>query len=72
MARGIPRVREWRATMADGRVFRVLAPTRLLARLNLRFDETSPVYGPIVSIGVIRNENGQRQTVKLETGKGKS
>ena len=38
MTRAIPRVREWRVTLADGRVFSVLAPTRRLAILNLRAD----------------------------------
>lgn len=70
---GIPKVREWRITMAmdpqpDGcvnvadpsRVYRVLAPTRNLAVMNLR---SEGIYGPICSVGAYRKQVGQTALV---------
>lgn len=60
MSRGIPPVKEWRITMEDGRVFRVLGCTRRLAVLNLR---AAPVWAPIAKIGLFRKQVGQRRLV---------
>jgi hypothetical protein len=57
----IPKVKEWKVTLADGRgAFRVLAPTKQLARLNLRAEGC---WYPIQSIGVVRRPIGQDQVV---------
>lgn len=65
-SRGIPRVREWIITIGNGQKFRVLAPTKQLAILNLR--EKYSTWGfPIKSVGVARKEVGQREMVVEET-----
>lgn len=65
-ARGIPRVREWLISIGNGQKFRVLAPTKRLAILNLR--EKYSTWGfPIKSVGVARKEVGQREMVVEET-----
>lgn len=52
MSRGIPEVKLWQITLADGRVYHVTAPTKLLATLNLRAHPNN--WGPIKTIGIIR------------------
>jgi hypothetical protein len=83
MSRNIPAVREWiiRARMlADDMssptgsrlrlvTFRVLAPTKLLARLNLRAERWStgvPGIMSVDSIAVARKPIGQRCTVGVD------
>lgn len=51
--RNIPAVKTWRLVLEDGRVYHVLAPTRMLAILNLR--STCSGWGSIKSIGVLRS-----------------
>lgn len=51
MSRSIPMVRVWRAILADGRAFEVLAPTRYLAVLNLR--ATARNWGAIVRLSLL-------------------
>jgi len=58
----IPKTREWKITMEDGRVFRVLAPTRQLAILNLRAEGFN-TWGPIKSVGVARKPVGTHTMV---------
>ena len=61
----IPKVREWKITLEDGRIFRVLAPTRRLAILNLRADPRN--WGSIVSVGAYRYQSGTSQLVSRVT-----
>jgi len=69
----IPKVKEWRITMAidpqpegcvnvadHSRVYRVLAPTRKLAVMNLR---SEGIYGAVCSVGVYRKQVGQTELV---------
>ena len=61
----IPKVREWRITMhRGGAVYSVLAPTRRLAVMNLRFEGN---YEPIKSVGAIRKQVGQTALVQKES-----
>lgn len=63
--RGIPAVREWLITLADGRRFRVLAPTRRLAILNLR--SCPGLWGALkTGPAVARRQVGQQELVRLE------
>jgi len=69
MGKGIPKVREWMITMHSGDRFKVLAPTRKLAILNLRFesfrrDIGANGWGPIKSVGAIRNQTGTHVSVE--------
>ncbi len=65
MARGIPRVREYLIRVGETR-YRVLAPTRTLAILNLRAHY--PTWGfPIHSCNAARREIGQTETVVEES-----
>lgn len=50
----IPPVKTWLVIFGDGSRCEVLAPTRRLALLNVRF---SPDWRPIKSLTVKRNEN---------------
>jgi len=67
---GIPRVREWIVT-ADGPSgrykYRVLAPTKMLAKLNFRHHVG---FHDIISIGRPRTEKNQRQMVTREDYQG--
>lgn len=61
MSRAIPRVREWKITLEDGQAYRVNAPTKRLALLNFR---GHGYYDAVRSVGAIRNQIGQRETVE--------
>lgn len=51
----IPQVRTWQITLDDGTKVLVLAPTKLLAKLNFRY-EFAQLWGRgIKSIGLKRN-----------------
>jgi len=68
---GIPKVREWKITMhrignpgAAGDVYRVLAPTRRLAIMNLRHVGN---YDAIRSAAAYRKQIGQTALVQKES-----
>lgn len=74
MSRGIPKVREWRVTLESGYKFRVLAPTKYLAVLNLRFaspapwgpgKSSAPIWGAVAKVGAVKG-TGQREMVVRE------
>jgi hypothetical protein len=67
MSKGIPRVREYLIKTTNGQTFRVLAPTRQLALLNLRHDSGVWFWGPIKSVAAARKPVGQRVSVVEET-----
>lgn len=50
----IPRVRPWEVKLVDGRIYHVLAPTKLLAKLVLRDPAQSGTWGAIKSIAPLR------------------
>jgi len=67
----IPKVREWKITMhrignpdAAGDVYRVLAPTRRLAIMNLRHVGN---YDAIRTVGAARVQVGQTALVQKES-----
>jgi hypothetical protein len=59
----IPKVREWKLSTAAG-IFRVLAPTRRLAVLNLRH---AGIYESVFTVGTYRKQVGQTAPVQKET-----
>ena len=61
----IPKVREWMVTLESGMKLRVLAPTRRLARMNVRHEGGRHAYADIRSIGAVRRSVGQ-QTLVME------
>jgi hypothetical protein len=54
MSRSIPSVKAWRVTFEDGDRVIVYAPTKYLARLNVRWGNYD--FRPIKSIGLPRNQ----------------
>ena len=67
----IPKVREWKITMhrignpdAAGDVYRVLAPTRRLAVMNLR---SVGIYDAIRNVAAFRKQIGQTALVQKES-----
>jgi len=66
MSRNIPTVKEWIVTLATGTKLRVLAPTRRLAMLNVRFEGGAHAWQDIEKIGVVRKPVGQRELITVE------
>jgi hypothetical protein len=67
-ARGIPSVKEWLVTLDNGGKFRVLAPTKTLAKMNFR--DVHYLWGhSIKSVAVSRKPVGQRERVKPDNAK---
>ena len=60
----IPKVREWKVTTYAGLVYRVLAPTRTLAVMNLR---SEGIYYAVKTVGVYREQVGQTALVQKES-----
>jgi hypothetical protein len=60
---GIPKVREWKLSTAAG-IYRVLAPTRRLAVMNLR---SVGIYESVFTCGKYRKQVGQTALVQKES-----
>ncbi len=65
MSRSIPSVKTWRIVLESGAVYHVLAPTKFLAKLNLRAGYRVETWGPIKSIGLLRSPRHGIQTARV-------